>query len=54
MSSLKTIEIIQERDESGLDKDGSGDKWLCSRYIKKVEPVKSADGLHLGVRKKRR
>lgn len=40
------MEIIQERDESGLDKDGSGDKWLCSRYIKKVEPVKSADGLH--------
>lgn len=37
-----------------LDKDGSGDKWLCSRYIKKVEPVKVADGLHLGVRKKRR
>ena len=26
MSSQKTIEIIQERDESGLDKDGSGDK----------------------------
>lgn len=36
-----------------LDKGGSGEKWLCSRYILNVEPAKSADGLHLGVGKRR-
>ena len=45
--------MIQGRDESGLDKSDSGEKWLCSKYILKIEPVKFAEGLHLGVRERR-
>lgn len=51
MSSQEATEIIQGKDESGLDKSGNSEKWLCSKYILKVEPVKFAGELHLGVKK---